>query len=86
MSYSDQQIRDAVNAVFQAYDKDNSGSLDSTEVGSLINDALKHMGNQQRQVTPAEISQFIKAVDVNNDGKIEKNELYDIFKKVLSGN
>lgn len=83
MSYSDQQLKDAVDAVFKTYDKDNSNSLDTNEVGALINDALKHMGSN-RQVTPAEISQFVNAVDKNGDGKIEKPELFEIFKKVLS--
>lgn len=52
MSYSDEDLRTAVNAVFDAYDKDKSGTLDLEEVKNLINDALKHMG-QQREVTKA---------------------------------
>ena len=50
MSYSDDDLRNAVNAVFDAYDKDKSGTLESNEITQLINDALKHMG-QGRQVT-----------------------------------
>lgn len=50
MSYSDQQLRDAVDAVFNQFDADKSGSLDSTEVASLINAALTHM-NAGRQVS-----------------------------------
>lgn len=50
MSYSDDDLRNAVNAVFDAYDKDKSGTLESNEITLLINDALKHMG-QGRQVT-----------------------------------
>lgn len=50
MSYSDQQLRDAVDAVFAQYDKDHSNSLDSEEVASLINAALKHL-NAGRQVS-----------------------------------
>jgi Ca2+-binding EF-hand superfamily protein len=83
MSYSDEDLRTAVNAVFDAYDKDKSGTLDLEEVRSLINDALKHMG-QQREVTKNEVDQFISAVDKNNDGKIAKPELFEIFKKVIS--
>ena len=69
--------------MFDAYDKDKSGSLEVAEVSALINDALKHM-NQNRQVTIAEVNQFINAVDVNSDGKISKVELFDIFKKVIN--
>ena len=83
MSYSDDDLRNAVNAVFDAYDKDKSGTLEVDEVRLLINDALKHMG-QNREVTKAEVDQFDAAVDKNSDGKIAKPELFEIFKKVIS--
>jgi hypothetical protein len=47
MSYSEEDLRNAVNAVFDAYDKDKSGTLEIDEVRSLINDALKHMGQNR---------------------------------------
>jgi hypothetical protein len=50
MSYNDQQLREAVDAVFGKYDTDNSNTLSQNEVHSLINDAFKHM-NENRQVT-----------------------------------
>lgn len=81
--YSDAQLKAAVDAVFSKYDTDNSNSLDGTEVHSLINDALGHM-NANRQVTQAEVNQFIHAVDKSGDGKIQKPELYEIFKKLLN--
>lgn len=84
MSYSDQQLRDAVDAVFTKYDADNSGTLEANEVGNLINDALSHM-KKNKTVSPAEVQQFVAAVDKNNDGKIAKSELFEIFKKVING-
>ena len=83
MSYSDQQIRGAVDSVFTQFDRDNSNSLDANEVGNLINAALKHMSSG-RQVTQQELNQFIKNVDTTGDGKIQKQELYEIFRRVLS--
>jgi Ca2+-binding EF-hand superfamily protein len=83
MSYSDQQLRDAVDAVFKKYDTDNSNSLESTEVFNLINDALSHM-KANRQVSQAEVNGFVQAVDKSGDGKIQKPELFEIFKKVLN--
>lgn len=50
MSYSDNDLRAAVDAVFDTYDKDKSGSLDTNEVTNLINDALKQLG-QNRSVS-----------------------------------
>lgn len=45
MPYTDQQLRDAVDAVFSQFDKDNSNSLDANEVFALISAAVKHMGS-----------------------------------------
>jgi Ca2+-binding EF-hand superfamily protein len=69
--------------VFSNYDKDKSNSLDTSEVASLINDALKKMGNT-RTVSDGEVKGFIQAVDVSGDGKIQKPELYEIFKRVIN--
>ena len=81
MSYSEQQLKDAVNAVFQQFDKDNNGTLDSGEVLNLINAALKHM-NANRLATEAEVQALISKVDKNGDEKVNKDELLEIFKQV----
>lgn len=83
MSYNDEQIRSAVDAVFDKFDADKNNYLDENETMQLINTALKAM-NTGRQVSQAEVQQFIKAVDSSNDGKIQKPELFEIFKKVLT--
>lgn len=44
MSYTDQQLRDAVDAVFSQFDTDGSNTLDAKETFNLINAAFKHMG------------------------------------------
>lgn len=83
MSYNEADLRKAVDAVFNSYDADKSGTLEAQEVASLINDALKQM-QQTRKVTQAEVDQFINSVDSNNDKKINKEELFEIFKKVVN--
>jgi Ca2+-binding EF-hand superfamily protein len=82
MSYNEEQLRAAVDAVFSKYDTDGSQSLDANEVFNLINDALAHM-KANRKVSQAEVQQFVAAVDKSGDGKIQKPELFEIFKKVL---
>lgn len=82
MPYTDQQLREAVDAVFAQFDKDNSNSLDANEVYNLISAALKHM-NSGAQVSQQQVQGFVQAVDKSGDGKIQKPELYEIFKKVL---
>ncbi len=42
--------------------------------------------NANRQVTSQEAEQFIKSVDINNDKTVSKEELLQIFKKVVSSN
>ena len=49
----------------------------------MINDALAHM-KSGRQISQAEVDKFIKAVDSSGDNKIQKPELFEIFKKVLN--
>ena len=82
MGYSDQQLRDAVDAVFGQFDKDGSNALDPNEVYNLINAAMSHMG-EGKQVSQQEVQQFIQAVDKSGDGKIQKPELFQIFRKIL---
>ena len=83
MGYTDQQLRDAVDAVFSQFDKDNSNSLDQNEVYNLICAAMAKMnaGNPPDQ---GQVQQFIQAVDKSGDGKVQKPELFEIFKKVLN--
>ena len=45
-----------------------------------MNNILKDQG---RTATEDELQQFIQAADSNNDGKIQKKELYQLFKKVF---
>lgn len=71
MSYTDQQLKDAVDAVFQQFDNDKSGTLEADEVSKLINAALKQM-NANRSASQSEIAGLIKSVDKNGDGKIGK--------------
>lgn len=82
MSYSEVDLKKAVDAVFNSYDTDKSGTLEAQEVANLINDALKQM-QQTRKVSQAEVDQFINSVDANQDKKISRDELLQIFKKVI---
>ena len=50
---------------------------------NLINDALKQM-KQKKKVTEEEVNQFIRSVDTDNDAKINKKELFEIFRKVIT--
>jgi Ca2+-binding EF-hand superfamily protein len=56
--------------------------LEVNEVYNLINAAFVNL-KINRKVSQAEVNQFIHNIDVSKDGKIQKNELYVIFKRIL---
>lgn len=68
---TDDQLRQAVEAIYSRYDADKSGTLEGTEVVKLISDAFKGLG-RNKEASIEEISIFWKAVDKNGDGKISK--------------
>lgn len=79
---TDAQLNQAINTVFNNYDVDKSGSLDYAEVKNLITDAFGKLG-QPRQVTDEDVKKFGQAVDKNSDGKISREELFQIFKQIV---
>ena len=83
MGYSDDQLRQAVDAVFGQFDKDNSGALDEQETYALICAAMKHLDPSKDQPSQDDVKKFISAVDKDGNGTIEKKELFTIFRKIL---
>lgn len=85
MGYSDEDLRKAVDAVFGAFDADNSGTLEQNEVFNLISAALKNMDPPcNRDPTKEEVQALVQATDTSGDGKISKPELFNIFKQVIN--
>ena len=82
MSQSDQEIRDVIDTVFAVFDKDGNNELDQNEVHNFITAALRQMG-EEKELSQAEVQEFMKEVDRSGDGKIQKNELFEIFKRCL---
>ncbi len=68
---NDEDLRLAVEKVFEAYDIDKNGTLDTKEVLNLITDALQYM-KSIKKVTHEEVKQFIAIVDTDGDGNIAK--------------
>lgn len=79
---NDDQLRQAIDSIFCKYDTDKSGTLEGNEIGCLINDAFKSLG-RNREAKNEEVSKFLKVIDENGDGKVSKDELFDILKKLL---
>lgn len=79
---SDDQLRQAINSIFQKYDKDRNNTLDYIEIKEVINDAFRNM-KSGRNVTDQDVKKFVGAVDQNSDGKISPQQLFNIFKKII---
>lgn len=43
MSINEADLRQAIDALFDQYDKDKSGLLEATEISALINNSLKNL-------------------------------------------
>lgn len=72
MSYSEEQLRQAVDQVFLKYDKDQSGFLDFSESTAIVHDAVKQM-NAERQPTEQDVKNLLELADENKDNKISKD-------------
>jgi Ca2+-binding EF-hand superfamily protein len=78
---SEDQLRQAIDAVFNKYDTDKSNTLDNSELKNVIRDTFGQLG-AHREVTDEDIKKFLGAVDRNSDGKVTKIELLEIFKRL----
>lgn len=82
---NDDQLKQAIQNIFDKYDVDKSGTLEGTEIFNLINDAFKSLG-KNKEVSQGDVQQFINAIDKNGDGKIAKVELFEILKQLVNSN
>lgn len=74
------EIQDAVQYIFDFYDKNKDGLLDQNEVKALIENSLKQMGSSHKP-SNLQILEFINSMDKNNDGKLSKVQLTNAFKR-----
>lgn len=65
--------------IYKKYDTNHDGCLDREETRELLNGVLKEQG---RTVNEHDLEEFINAADSNRDGKIQKNELMQLYKKL----
>lgn len=80
---TDEHLAGYIDSIFSHYDRDNSGGLDARELTAFFNDLYRAMGNNQT-VTVEQSQQALGAIDRNNDGRINKGELFQAFKGVLT--
>ena len=77
------QINMIMKAIFAKYDSDNNGYLDENEVKSLLTDAFAGRNGSIDSNGKMMVDQFYKRVDVDGDGKISKDEIEIIIRRLL---
>ena len=76
---SDIELERRIDDIFDQYDKDNSGALDPREVKALLNDVMQRHG---QHITDRQLNNFIVATDKNQDGLLQKPQIYALYKKL----
>ena len=74
---SDDQVftDDNLQEIFQNYDKDESGDIDCTELGEILENIL--------HIKPSESSlkDLIAEVDINKDGSLQFDEFHELVRR-----
>lgn len=79
---TEKHIRKAIDQIFVKYDKDRSGTLDLTEVKTIVEEAFRQTGTK-KTIAEEDVKKFVSLVDANSDGIISKDELFLVFKKAI---
>ena len=74
-----ERVNSTLDDVYRKYDKDGSGGLDHEETRNFLNDMMKR---NNHTVTDAELNNFIQQVDKNGDGSLQKDEIYELYKRI----
>ena len=82
---TDVQLQQYIDQVFLKYDRDRSGTLDANELAGFFNDLFQMMGHPMK-INNVQAMQALKAIDLNNDGKANKMELFIAFRQILNRN
>jgi len=74
---------DIIRRVFQKFDTDGNGYIDPEEVKGLLEETYRIMGMTNKVITPEDVTQYLKLVDTNNDGKVSLAEFEAVFMKSI---
>ena len=82
-SLRDQMLKSYIDQIFNKYDADNNGTLDTQEMTNFFNDLFRSL-NIQLTVTEQQSQEAIRSIDTNFDGKVDRKELFEAFKVMLN--
>lgn len=81
MPFTDDQIRQAVLALFKKYDKDNSNYIENAEIPAMCNDLAREL-TSKKQFSQEQINQTLSTIDKNQDGRLSLDEVYALMRKL----
>jgi len=73
--------QEIASRIFKQFDKDNSGSIDASEVKAMLEETYKGLNYQ---VTDQDVTDTLAFLDTNKDGKISEQEYIDMVQKAWS--
>ena len=80
----DSYCKKFVEDIFLKHDNDRSNVLERKELKNWVRDELKTHKYLNKKMVQTEFDNFFKKVDTNNDGKIDRWELYEYCIKNIS--
>jgi len=81
---ADGGVKSVAAALLQSYDKKNTGALENAQLGDIIKDVYKILGETYFP-KPEDIEGMARVLDVNKDGVVTSDDLEAICKKFLGG-
>lgn len=81
----DNQLMNNINLVFQRYDRNFSGQLEGQEFFYAYRDLCLMMGVAPPN-NPQDVWNAVMAGDANRDGRISRQELFMLFKRIQNIN
>jgi len=70
--------QEIASRIFKQFDKDNSGSIDASEIKAMLQETYKGLNYQ---VTDQDVTDTLAFLDANKDGKISEQEYIDMVQK-----
>ena len=69
MSFTEEEIENAIKKLFMQYDTDQNGVLDRQELVKFLSEAFRNIGGKDSNL--AEVDSLLKKYDANKDGVID---------------
>lgn len=70
------EINNIIDEIWKFYDKNNNGTIEGKELKILFTDIFKISGDS---IFISQQKKILEMIDLNNDGKLSKDELKQIL-------